>query len=241
LRQRVESSLLKSARNQEVARTLGRRTRKQGSLDLVQTEPRAGGSQRLQKAMPDLEAALHHGPAQVVYAVAEPDGLFHHDVVLDRERRCACRIENPHLIRDELHFTRGQVGIDGIVGAALQMTAHGQDPLGANVLCAAVGFGCAVGLEDHLCDPGAIAQIHEDDAAVIAAPPNPTAQDDHLADLFGAYFAAELRAAQVSQRVELCHGVLAGGLSGPNGPHRVRRSLPTAPRTVKDSARIPGC
>ena len=68
----------------------------------------------------------------------------------------------------------------------------------------ACAVGAGVGLEDHLGDAAAIAQIDEHAAAVIAAGVHPAEEDDALAGVAGAQRAAVVGALQVGQ--ELGHG-----------------------------------
>ena len=74
--------------------------------------------------------------------------------------------------------------------------AGGDDELGADLAGAGVGLGLDVRTEDHLHQAAGVAQIDEDDAAVVALFLDPAAEDDLLADVFGAHLAAAVGTAQ---------------------------------------------
>src|SRR5207247_793283 len=60
----------------------------------------------------------------------------------------------------------------------------------ADLVSGAVGLGCPLGVDHELADAGAIAQVDEDEAAVVAARVDPAGERDPLPDLFGPDLAA---------------------------------------------------
>ncbi len=74
-----------------------------------------------------------------------------------------------------------------------------------------MAFGRELLIQNNLGDAGAIAQIEEDEVAVIAAPVDPAHENDLLACVGGAQCAAEMRAFEIAEKVEhylvLCYGV----------------------------------
>ena len=89
------------------------------------------------------------------------------------------------------------VGILGLIalGVALtQLALRGHDILRTHVLGLRVTIGREVLIEDNLGDAGAVAEIEEDEVAVIAAAIDPAHQDDIFAGIAGAKLTAGMGA-----------------------------------------------
>ncbi len=73
---------------------------------------------------------------------------------------------------------------------------------GRTMLALRVAFGREFLVEHHLADAGAVAQIEEDQVAVVAAAVDPAHHDNVLAGVGGAQFAAAVGAFKRSQKIE---------------------------------------
>ena len=116
--------------------------------------------------------------------------------------------------------------------------------------CAA---GCGVGLEHDLRDAGAVAEVDEDHAAVVAPLAHPAAEHDLASDVRRAHGSTEVRSAQITQWIESRQGRLrsarrfgARSLPRPRGPVKGPRrpdlSTPIATArspSTRDRARAP--
>ena len=110
-------------------------------------------------------------------------------LLVELERRRERRVENLDLVRQHLDLARGELRIDGARRPAPDLAAHPQDKLVADALGAGKRIR-PVRIADHLHEPLAIAQIDEDDAAMIAAAMSPAAEGHRLADERGSELAA---------------------------------------------------
>ena len=94
----------------------------------------------------------------------------------------------------EFDVAGGHVGIGEAFAAVAEDSSDGDDVLGARGFGLGVGFGGDFLIEDNLGDAGAIAEIEEDEVAVVAAAVDPTHEGDGLAGVGAAEFAAGVRA-----------------------------------------------
>ena len=126
------------------------------------------------------QALLHDRAAQVHVAVTKPRLLV--DVLLVQlEGRSLGMIEHREGVSENLDLAGHHVGIHGAFGALAHATLHLQDELAPHLLGGCKGL-LGIGVENDLYQARAVAQIDEDDAAVIAPPVNPAAQHDLLAE-----------------------------------------------------------
>src|SRR6476661_2051932 len=119
--------------------------------------------------------------AKIECPVAEAGELVHRALLIDRERRRVGVAEQLEVGDLELDLPGGEVGVD-VVGLA---TRHGPDRrdhvLGPQVVGARVRLGGCLRVEDELQQAGAVAQVDEDQTAVVAAPVDPTGDTDLVA------------------------------------------------------------
>jgi hypothetical protein len=151
--------------------------------------------------MTQLEPVLHDRTTQVVNPVTKSDRFVDFDLVLDRERRCGGRIQDPDLGRENFHLTRRELRVLCVGPPGLDATSHGEHVLGAHLLGTLVRLGCGVGFEDYLRQAGAVTQIDEDDTAMVAPTMNPTTQHDLLSDVLRAESPTVVRAPQVPEDI----------------------------------------
>ena len=131
---------------------------------------------------------MHLLPAQVDPPVAEPQRLVDALLVqLERERRSGR--EHPQRVDLELDLTRRQVRVRGLGRADDDLAFCLEHVLVSDPVCLLRRLGRALGVDDELADPGLVAEIDEDQAAVVAAAGDPAGERVALADMIGADFA----------------------------------------------------
>ena len=169
--------------------------------------------------MARLDSALQRTATKIVDAVPETDRVVHTRVVLDRERRRRRRVEDAELRSDDLDRAGGQVGVHGVVRAPFDRAANDQHELRPQMARPLVGTRARVGAEDDLDQTPPIAQVHEDDAPVVAAALNPAGHHDLAADGLLGHLHRTVRAAQAPEPVELDLGRLQA-IPSPCPKHR---------------------
>ena len=178
LRQGVKVPVVHAAGHEVVARAFGRAAREHGGFDvhkavLVQKTPHHARDLVAQQ-----QVALHHGAAQVNDAVRQARG-FADALVIKLEGRRGGRIEHRQLVAEHFYLPAFQLWICRAFGTR----AHAPRNLDAELVAQALGGAehvGAVGVADHLHAALAVAQVNEDDAAVVAAAVDPAAQGDSL-------------------------------------------------------------
>ena len=125
------------------------------------------------------EVFLHHFAAQVDGAVFEAD--FFGDVVfVQLEGQRFGFGEDGQLFAEDFDFAAGEVGVFGAGGAQADAAFDGEAVFVAHLFGEGEGVG-GVWVDDDLHEAAAVAQVDEDDAAVVAATVYPTGNLDSLA------------------------------------------------------------
>ena len=137
---------------------------------------------------------LHLGAAEVDVAVLEADFLVGDGVFGGREGRCLRIVEEEEGMGDELYVAGGHIGIGEALAAVAEDSGDGDDVLGTRGFGLGVSFGGDFFVEDNLGDAGAVAEVEEDEIAVVAAAVDPPHEGDGLAGVGAAEFAAGVRA-----------------------------------------------
>ncbi len=184
LRQREEAALLETRGDEEVACALRRRLEEDRGLDVE--EPR-----RLHHAANDrdhlgaqADVALEPLPAQVEPPVADAQRLV--DVLLvelERERRAGR--EDLELVDLELDLARRQVRVDVLGRASRDLALGLEDELVADAVRGGGRLGRVLGVDDELADARGVAQVDEDEAAVVPALRNPARERVPLPHVLG--------------------------------------------------------
>ena len=94
-------------------------------------------------------------------------------------------VEQKQFAGNHFDLAGRHVGIFQARAAAADAPLHGDDVLRPRGVGLGVG-GCDLLIDDHLRDAGAVAQVEEDEAAVVAAAVDPAHQHDVLPRVFGA-------------------------------------------------------
>ena len=139
--------------------------------------------------MRETQVALHPGSAHVEPAVAKPQRLVDALLVeLEGKRRRAR--DDLELVDLELDCARRHRGVDRLLRARDDLAACAQYELVADLLRRLGGRGRALGVDDELCDARVVAQVDEDEAAVIPPGRDPARKRQRLADVLGTRLAA---------------------------------------------------
>jgi hypothetical protein len=139
------------------------------------------------------EVALHLSAAQVNVAVFEADFFVLDGLFSRREGREARVVEDEQLGGFNLDLAGGHLGIDGVFGAQAHLADGGNDILRADGFTLEVAFGCELFIQDNLRDAGAVAEVEEDQVAVVTAAVDPAHEDDVLTGICGSEIAAQMR------------------------------------------------
>ncbi len=182
LGQGVEVPRVHPAGNQEVAGSLGRAAAQDGRLDLEEALLAQDVAHELAEAVADDEDPLHLGPAEVEEAILEAKLFVGLGPVHLEGRRGRGIVEDqlggPDLDRARLELgvlLAGKPGSDGPLDA--------DDVLIAQVARSGLQLGTGVGLEDHLGDPVAVAQVDEHQAAEVAPGVDPAVEHNGMPDM----------------------------------------------------------
>ena len=137
---------------------------------------------------------LHLGTTQVEVAVFEPQHLVHVEIVLDIERRRLRLVQDAKLAADDLDLARFHLRVHGVLGTRAHVAAHRDDELRAQGLRLVERALAHLRLViNHLHIAGTVAQIDENQSAVVAAARHPAAYRDFLPDLALAKLSAMMR------------------------------------------------
>ena len=138
--------------------------------------------------MAHADVALHARAAQVEVAVLEAQSLVDVVVGVYRERRHLRTIEHVQAIDADLDVAGRQPRVLGSGRPLANAAAHADDVFVAQLL--GLGEAGLLRVEDDLRDAVAIAQVDEDQAAVIAAAIDPSVEFDRLSLVLDAKTAA---------------------------------------------------
>ncbi len=168
-----------AARHQIVTSTLGRRTAKDRRFDieeavLVEVATDAGGDARAQ-----LQLLGHLRATQVDEAVAQASFFTDIAVLVERERRSLRIVEHLQLVTQHLDGAGRDVRIHRTGRTQAHLAGHFDHVLAAYAVGRREGFR-AVGIENHLGQPLAIANVEEDHPAMVTTAMYPAAKSDFL-------------------------------------------------------------
>ena len=179
LRQRVELAGMHAARHEIVARAFRRGLGEDRRFDVLESARIEIVAQRGDELGAHAQLALHVGAADVEIAIAQARVFAGGVVEHERQRRGG--VEHFDGRRDDFDLARLQT----IVDLARRTIAHLAGDAQAEFIAHVFGGGergLVVGLDDDLHDAFVVAQIDEDDAAVIAPRVGPAAQGDFAID-----------------------------------------------------------
>lgn len=140
-------------------------------------------AERARRLVAQQHVLLHLRAAQVEDTVRQPDVLGQ-IVVVETERRRDRGVEHVDRVAEDFHFAARHVGVGRSGRAGADESGNFQAELVAHGFGDREHFG-AIGVADDLGQPFTIAQVDENDPAVVAPAMCPATQGDFLADRLG--------------------------------------------------------
>ena len=141
--------------------------------------------------MAQVQGLEHLRAADIEVAPLHARGLVRLDAVLDGERRGHARVEDLDRLRQHFDLARGHIRVHGVRTAITHRARDFQHVLAAQMLGLREVVGAhAVGVDDHLRVARAVAQVDEDETAMVAVVPRPAREHDLAAHIAFAQLAA---------------------------------------------------
>ena len=181
LRQGVEVAGIDAARHQVVARALRRRFRQDRRLDLVEAAGVEEVADVLVDAVAHGEAVVDGYAAQVEVAIAQSQQFVDLDLFIYVERRRLRRVQDLRFCSDDFDFARRQPGVLRAGGSGRDGAADAENVLVAHFAGDGVGVGRGLRVEDDLDEAAGIAQVDEDETAVVPPAVHPAGEQHFLA------------------------------------------------------------
>ena len=172
-------SRMRAARHQVVARAFRRRLGQHRRFDVDEAIVVEERAHRARHLVTQTQALLHHIATQIDVAILQTQLFVRRFVVM--ERRCLGAVQNFEFVRQQLDLTRGEVRVGGAGRTRAHLAGDADTELAAQALGVREDV-LAIGIEHDLQQTFAIAQVDEDDAAMIAAAMDPASDADFLAD-----------------------------------------------------------
>ena len=167
LRQREELAGMHAARHEIVARAFRRGLRQNRRLDLEEAVLVEVAPHDRRQTVTHDDVVLQPRTTKIEIAILQAYVFRHRRVVGDRKRRCLCLVQHHELLHDDLDLAGRQLRIHRLGRAAPHFPDHADHELGSQPL----GLGnqrLVVFVEDDLRDPGAVADVDEEQPAEIA-------------------------------------------------------------------------
>ena len=216
---------LEPRRHEKVAGSLGRRLAHDRRLDVDEALGLHLLADDRDELRPRADVSLQLVPAEVEPAIAEAQRLV--DVLLvelERERRA--RRDDVELVDLELDLAGRQVRVDVLRRARGDLALRAKHELVADVVRGRGRLRRALGVDDELADPRRVAEVDEDEPAVVAAPRDPAGERVSLSDVLG----PELAGSEVAPAHRLCTASASDGNSSSFSP--ARRTVAPSARTI---------
>ena len=191
LRQRVELARVRAGRHDVVARALRRGVRQDGRFHFQETALVQRAAHGLGHRVAQLDVRVHLRTAQVKVAPLHAGGLVRFDAVFNSERRRDGFVQHLDAAGQHLYLASGHVRIHGVFRTQTHAPGHLQHVFAAHVfglrevICAD-----AIRIHHHLRVAVAVAQVYEDEAAMVAVVPRPARERDFAPVVRGAELAA---------------------------------------------------
>jgi len=180
LRQREEHAVVHAAGHQVVARALRRALGEHRRLDVDEALAVEVLAHLQRSLVTQHQVLLHLRAAQVEHPVRQARDLGQ-VLVVELERRRHARVEDLQPLAQHLDLPADEVGVGRTLGPRTHQAADLDAELVADLLGGAEHLG-PVGVTHHLHQTLAVAQVDENDTAVVAAAVDPAEQGHGLAD-----------------------------------------------------------
>jgi hypothetical protein len=172
---------LQARRNDEVTGALGGGLEQDRRLDVEEAGRLHLAPDDPDHLRPEPDVALQLFAAQVEPAVAQAQRLV--DVLLvELERQGRRAADDLELLDLELDLARRHARIDGLRAAGHERSLGAEHELIADLVRELRGLGRQLRVDHELRDPGAVAEVDEDEAAVVAAARRPAGERQPFAD-----------------------------------------------------------
>jgi len=198
LRQGIERSRLHAAGDEIIARALGRGPCHERSFDFEESLRRKIAANRDRNFVAQFDVLLHGIAAQIDVAVLEAHFLVGENGIAGEKRRLLRFVEDAQLFRDQLDFACGDVLVERVGGALLDLANHGDHVLASQLAGLFVNGRITLLVEHDLRHAGTVADIHKDEVAQVAAAVHPSHEHGLLAGVGGAQSATAVGALQIA-------------------------------------------
>ena len=186
----VELTGMHTAGDQKIACSLGCGLGENRRFDLKKALLAEALANRQSDVVAQLEVALHLWATKIDIAVLEADFFVLDGFFRGREWGEARVVENEELRSLNLDFTGRHLRIDGVLIAQAHLANRRDNVFRADLLAFEMAVGGQFLVQDNLAEAGAVAEVEEDEVAVIAAAVDPTHENHLLACVGGAEIAA---------------------------------------------------
>ena len=166
LRQRVEFSGMDARRHQEVARAFRARGRENRGLEFKEALPLHARAHAVDHLAAQHDVLVQPLAAQVEEAILQARLFGIVDVAEHRQRQFGRRTEHLDVADIDLDLAGRHVGVFGAGRALAHVAVDLDDPFGPQLLGGREGRG--IGIDHALRDPVMVAQVDEEDAAMVA-------------------------------------------------------------------------
>ena len=176
--------------------------------------------------MPQLDVGLHRRAPQVNVAVLQPHFFVGQRRLRGQKRRRLRLVQQQQFFRHHLDLAGRDVAVHGCGVALLDLADDRDHELGAQRGRLVVQARAALAVEHHLRDPGAVADVNENQVAEVAPAVHPSHEHGARSGIAGAQRAAGVSPSKISQEVE--HEFVVAHAPSRVRPYRqqaLRRSL----------------
>ena len=179
LGQRVEFAGIQAAGHQKVARALGRGFGQHRSFHFHKAALVQIPADGLGHLVTQTQIGLHARAPQIQIAPSQAQVLARVATVFNGERRRPGRVQQLPLVGHHFNFAGDHGAVDHAHGPGAHLALDGQHVLGTQDMRVLMSRGRDIRAEDHLGQTVAVAQVYENQAAVVA----PVLHPAHQADL----------------------------------------------------------
>ena len=190
LGQCIELAFVDAARYEVVTSAFGRALAQFRRFDIDEAVAVQEGTHGMLYFMAHDEVVLHFRTAKVEVAVFQADLFVDVDVVFNVERRRLRRIEDAQFFAADFDRAGLHLGVDRVGVTHADDAADDENVFRADLFCLIERSLFVVRGSDDLYDARAVAEVDENQSAVVAAAFNPAGQDDFFALIRFAYFSA---------------------------------------------------
>ena len=193
LRKGKEHPRVQSARDQIIPGPLGGALGQERRLHVDEPVAVEKAAHGLGDLMAGDKRLLELRPAEVEVPVLEPQGLGHVRAVLDHEGRGLGRVQNNELRGRNLDLAGGKLCIGRVRRPGSDLSRHGKDEFAPDVTGRPVRVSGNRGVEHHLRDAGAVAEVDENEPAVVPSRMRPPHDGHGGPDVLYRQFPAGMR------------------------------------------------